>query len=80
MIKPFKEYLADRIVVCDGGMGTQLYAKGVFLNRCFDELNLSQPALVREIHQEYFWAGAEILESNTFGANAIYTIMKRYSE
>lgn len=71
MIKPFKEYLADRIVVCDGGMGTQLYAKGVFLNRCFDELNLSQPALVREIHQEYFWAGAEILESNTFGANAI---------
>jgi len=71
MAKPFLEYLSDRVVVCDGGMGTQLYAKGVFLNRCFDEINLSQPALVREIHQEYFWAGAEILETNTFGANAI---------
>ncbi len=50
-------------------MGTVLYAKGVFINRCYDELNLSSPALVRETHQEYVKAGAEILETNTFGAN-----------
>jgi methionine synthase I (cobalamin-dependent)/5,10-methylenetetrahydrofolate reductase len=50
-------------------MGTALYAKGVFINRCFDELNLSLPALVRDVHQEYVKAGAEILETNTFGAN-----------
>ena len=65
------EYLDENVVVCDGAMGTQLYARGVFLNRCFDELNLSQPALVREVHQEYLWAGAEILETNTFGANRL---------
>ncbi len=56
-------------MVADGAMGTALYAKGVFINRCFDELNLSLPALVRDVHQEYIKAGAEILETNTFGAN-----------
>ena len=50
-------------------MGTVLYSKGIFINRCFDELNLSSPALVKETHQEYVKAGAEILETNTFGAN-----------
>ena len=50
-------------------MGTMLYSKGVFINRCFDELNLSSPALVREVHEEYVKAGAEIIETNTFGAN-----------
>ena len=50
-------------------MGTMLYSRGVFINRCFDELNLSAPDMVRQIHQEYAKAGAEILESNTFGAN-----------
>ena len=50
-------------------MGTMLYSKGVFINRCFDELNLSAPALVKEVHEEYVRAGAEILETNTFGAN-----------
>jgi len=55
--------------VADGAMGTALYAKGVFINRCYDELNLSLPALVRDVHQEYVKAGAEILETNTFGAN-----------
>ena len=50
-------------------MGTMLYSRGVFINRCFDELNLSQPDLVRQIHQEYVKAGAEILETNTFGAS-----------
>ncbi len=52
-------------------MGTMLYAKGVFINRCYDELNLSQPGLVKEIHQDYVKAGAEILETNTFGATRI---------
>src|SRR5271170_1872640 len=51
-------------------MGTMLYARGVFINRCYDELNLSQPDLVREIHAEYLQAGAEVIETNTFGGNA----------
>jgi methionine synthase I (cobalamin-dependent)/5,10-methylenetetrahydrofolate reductase len=57
-------------VLCDGAMGTMLYARGVFINRCYDELNLSQPELVRAVHQEYLQAGAEVIETNTFGANA----------
>ena len=50
-------------------MGTQLYAKGIFLNRCFDELNLTQPDLVAEVHRDYVRAGADVIETNTFGAN-----------
>jgi methionine synthase / methylenetetrahydrofolate reductase(NADPH) len=65
----FRKKLQSQIVVADGAMGTMLYGKGVFINRCFDELNLSSPQLVREIHQEYAKAGAEVLETNTFGAN-----------
>ncbi|MGO8796469.1 MAG: bifunctional homocysteine S-methyltransferase/methylenetetrahydrofolate reductase [Candidatus Sulfotelmatobacter sp.] len=57
-------------VLCDGAMGTLLYSKGVFINRCYDELNLSQPDLIRGIHHEYLQAGAEIVETNTFGANS----------
>jgi methionine synthase I (cobalamin-dependent)/5,10-methylenetetrahydrofolate reductase len=65
-----RELLADnRTHVFDGAMGTVLYGKGVFLNVCYDELNLRQPDLVRDIHREYVRAGAEILETNTFGAN-----------
>jgi homocysteine S-methyltransferase len=66
---PFRERLREGVIVCDGAMGTMLYSKGIFINRCFDELNLSQPDMVAEIHREYFKAGAEILETNTFGAN-----------
>ncbi len=51
-------------------MGTALYGRGVFLNKCFDELNLTQPELVRSVHEEYLQAGAEIVETNTFGANS----------
>ena len=54
----------------DGAMGTELYAKGIFINRCYDELNLSQPDLVSEVHRAYLQAGAEIIETNTFGANS----------
>lgn len=56
-------------MLCDGAMGTLLYAKGIFINKCYDELNLTQPDLVRGIHQEYLNAGADIIETNTFGGN-----------
>jgi methionine synthase I (cobalamin-dependent)/5,10-methylenetetrahydrofolate reductase len=56
-------------VLCDGAMGTMLYARGVFINRCYDELNLSQPELIKEVHSEYLQAGAEVVETNTFGGN-----------
>jgi methionine synthase / methylenetetrahydrofolate reductase(NADPH) len=57
-------------LLCDGAMGTLLYAKGIFINRSYDELNLSQPDLIRGIHHDYLHAGAEIIETNTFGANS----------
>src|SRR6202165_498769 len=57
-------------VLCDGATGTLLYAKGIFINRCYDELNVSQPDLIRELHHEYLQAGAEIIETNTFGGNS----------
>jgi homocysteine S-methyltransferase len=58
----------DAIWVFDGAMGTMLYAKGVYINRSYDELNLTNPDLVREVHSEYIRAGADIIETNTFGA------------
>ncbi len=65
-----RELIADgRTHVFDGAMGTMLYGKGVFLNVCYDELNLRQPDLIRDIHREYVRAGAEAIETNTFGAN-----------
>src|SRR5579863_6235079 len=65
----FREALDNRVLVADGAMGTALYGKGIFFNRCYDELNLSLPAIVRDVHQEFIEAGAEIIETNTFGAN-----------
>ena len=64
-----QEIFGDRPVLCDGAMGTVLYARGIFINRCYDELNLSDPALILSVHEEYLHSGAEILETNTFGAN-----------
>ncbi len=69
--REFTEHLSRQALVADGAMGTMLYSKGVFINRCYDELNLSAPDTVREIHAEYAKAGAEILETNTFGANRV---------
>jgi methionine synthase I (cobalamin-dependent)/5,10-methylenetetrahydrofolate reductase len=71
MPKPFTDALDDRVLVCDGAMGTMLYAKGVFINKSFDALNVTQPDLVAEVHQEYVRAGADVIETNTFGANRI---------
>src|SRR5580658_7081535 len=67
----FRDQLSRRVVVADGAMGTMLYSRGVFINRCFDELNLSSPDLVRQIHQEYVKAGSEIVETNTYGASRV---------
>jgi methionine synthase / methylenetetrahydrofolate reductase (NADH) len=61
--------LSRQIVVFDGGMGTCLYARGIPYSQCFDELNLVRPEVVLEIHAEYVNAGAQVLETNTFGAN-----------
>ena len=69
--KPFLAALDERVLVCDGAMGTMLYAKGVFINRCFDSLNVMSADTVAEIHQDYVRAGADVLETNTFGANRI---------
>jgi methionine synthase I (cobalamin-dependent)/5,10-methylenetetrahydrofolate reductase len=65
----FADIFSSRPVLADGAMGTVLYARGIFINRCYDELNLSDPGLILSIHEEYLQAGAEILETNTFGAN-----------
>jgi methionine synthase I (cobalamin-dependent)/5,10-methylenetetrahydrofolate reductase len=70
MANDFLFRLRQGPVLCDGAMGTLLYAKGIYINRCYDELNLSQPDLILGIHQEYLQAGAEVIETTSFGANA----------
>jgi methionine synthase I (cobalamin-dependent)/5,10-methylenetetrahydrofolate reductase len=70
MAADFLARLKKSPVLCDGAMGTLLYSKGIFINRCYDELNVSQPDLIRGIHHEYLQAGAEIIETNTFGGNS----------
>lgn len=69
MADDFRDALHERIVLADGAMGTMLYTKGIFINTCFDELNATRPSLVQELHEEYIAAGAEVIETNTFGAN-----------
>src|ERR671916_1467345 len=67
----FRELIeSEHVTVFDGAMGTQLYAKGVYINRSYDELNLTNPDLVRAVHEEYVRAGAEVIETNTFTATA----------
>ena len=61
----------DRVIVFDGAMGTMLYSKGVYINQCYDELNIRSPDLVGDVHSAYVDAGAEVLETNTFGANRL---------
>jgi homocysteine S-methyltransferase len=77
MPRNFLERLKTSPILCDGAMGTLLYSKGVFINRSYDELNISQPELIRGIHHEYLQAGAEIIETNTFGGNSFR--LGRYS-
>src|SRR3954464_6852001 len=68
---PFLDALRERVLVCDGAMGTMLYSRGVFINKSFDAMNLTQAPLVEAVHQEYVLAGADVVETNTFGANRI---------
>src|SRR3972149_11291493 len=69
------ERIRDRMkvppIVFDGAMGTMIYERGIFINTCFDELSLTNPKLIAQIHHEYIEAGAEVIETNTFGANRI---------
>jgi homocysteine S-methyltransferase len=67
----FERASSRRIVLCDGAMGSMLYGRGIFINRCYDELNLSQPDVVRGVHTDYLQAGAEVIETNTYGANRV---------
>ena len=68
-MKNFRELLdTDSVYVFDGAVGTRLYDKGIYINRSYDELNLVAPDLVREVHEEYVKAGADIIETNSFGA------------
>src|SRR5690349_11176427 len=70
-MKPFLEAIDERVLVCDGAMGTLLYSKGVFINRSFDALNLLDPQRVSDVHRQYVRAGADVIETNTFAANRI---------
>ncbi|MDH5681144.1 MAG: homocysteine S-methyltransferase family protein, partial [Spirochaetota bacterium] len=65
----FLSTLEQRIILGDGALGTMLYNKGIFINRNFDEINLSDPKMVQDIHREYKSAGADFLTTNTFGGN-----------
>src|SRR5262249_26967559 len=68
----FRDFIReDRVRVFDGAMGTMIYSKGVYINRCYDELNLSSSDIVLAIHREYIKAGAEIIETNTYGASRL---------
>ena len=69
MRESFLDKIDKRPMVCDGAMGTMLYSKGISLNQCFDELNTAKPHLVKEVHVAYVKAGAEVIETNTFGSN-----------
>ncbi|NJO82685.1 MAG: bifunctional homocysteine S-methyltransferase/methylenetetrahydrofolate reductase, partial [Blastochloris sp.] len=68
-MRPFLERLTEKPLLADGAMGTLLHARGVPVNACFEQLNMTRPALVTEIHRAYLNAGAEMIETNTFGAN-----------
>jgi homocysteine S-methyltransferase len=70
-INKFCQMLAEGVVLGDGAMGSMLYERGAFLNTCFDELNLTRPDMVREIHEEYIKAGVDFIETNTFGASEV---------
>lgn len=70
-MKPFIHACQERVLLADGGLGTEIYSRGVFINRSYDQLNLTAPEMIRAIHIEFADAGAEILTTNTFGANRI---------
>ncbi len=68
-MESFLDLIKRKVVLFDGGMGTELYRRGIYINRCFEETNITAPELVKQIHNEYINSGAEVIETNTFGAN-----------
>jgi methionine synthase I (cobalamin-dependent)/5,10-methylenetetrahydrofolate reductase len=82
--RPFLDAVRSSVLVVDGAMGTQLYERGVLYSACFEELNVTRPALVSKVHEDYLRAGAQVLETNTFGANALrlekYGLSSRVAE
>src|SRR6476659_1329163 len=71
MPSPLLDRLSRGPLLADGAMGTFLYERGIAFDQCFDELNLTKPTLVESVHRDYLAAGAELIETNTFGANAV---------
>lgn len=71
MTKTLTDLLSKKILFSDGAMGTMLYAKGIFINTCFEELNITNPSLVGRIHDMYIAAGSDFIETNTYGANKL---------
>jgi homocysteine S-methyltransferase len=71
MDRTFLEAISEGVVLADGAMGTEIYNRGVFINSCYDELNLRNPGLIRKIHEDYLAAGAMLIEANTYGANRL---------
>ena len=71
MNNKFLQQLDTRPLLCDGAMGTMIYSRGIPFERCFDELNLTNPVLIADVHQAYINAGADVIETNTFGANRL---------
>src|SRR5437660_12532238 len=69
--KDFTQEITRRVLVCDGAMGTMLHASGISLDRALPELNLSNPGLVRALHDSYIAAGADVIQTNTFGARSL---------
>ena len=82
--RPFLDAVRAQPLVLDGAMGTQLYERGILYSACFEELNVSRPELVAKVHDDYIRAGAQMIETNTFGANALrlekYGIASRVRE
>src|SRR5580658_8045623 len=70
-LRPLLDAIRHEPMVLDGAMGTQLYERGVLYSTCFEELNITRPELLAQVHESYLRAGATILETNTFGANAL---------
>ncbi len=71
MKEKFISAIQERVILTDGAMGTEIYRRGIFINQCYDNLNITNPVLIKEIHEDYVRAGAELIETNTFGANRI---------
>ena len=70
-MQAFRGYLKNRVILFDGGLGTEIYRRGIYINRCYDELNLSERDLILQVHRDYIDAGADVIETNTFGANRL---------